>query len=363
MLGVGLLAKGPVHLIFFYPIILAALHRMKRWRELYHPAHIIGFLLMIGVFAPWAWLNLNQVSNAEESSGVWTQQLLARIDFGNADFGRWALRPFQILIDFLPWTPLLIWGWLSSRKELKEADRDDRWIAILQGCKFATVAGYAILLLSPEGLPRYAQPLYPALALLLVDLLGRVDSQKLSRYEGWWKIGNRVLPIIGIVAAPIVIILLPKLGYPISVLQISLAVCVGVIALGILFRLPSLPPLAATCLSLAATSIIAHALLIPAARTRDDYTPIADELMSVAADEEGVIVFLNPDHLRFLFYLDRPYQEVKLSADLPDDFRYLVTIPRELKKRTVQKRIDGAKELGQYEWEGRDYVVFDLKPN
>src|SRR5215467_6594865 len=38
-LGLGLLAKGPVHLVFFYGIVGAALAYSKDWRLLVHPAH------------------------------------------------------------------------------------------------------------------------------------------------------------------------------------------------------------------------------------------------------------------------------------------------------------------------------------
>src|SRR3989440_2079018 len=41
-LGLGLLAKGPTHLIFFYAIVFAVLWQMKKWRLLIHPAHLAG---------------------------------------------------------------------------------------------------------------------------------------------------------------------------------------------------------------------------------------------------------------------------------------------------------------------------------
>src|SRR5262249_36426126 len=53
-LGLGLLAKGPIHLIFFYAIALAVLWRFKEWRLLVHPAHFVGIAIMLGIFAVWA---------------------------------------------------------------------------------------------------------------------------------------------------------------------------------------------------------------------------------------------------------------------------------------------------------------------
>src|SRR5205809_4365105 len=41
-LGLGLLAKGPTHLFFFYGVVLAVLAYWKDWRFLVHPAHFVG---------------------------------------------------------------------------------------------------------------------------------------------------------------------------------------------------------------------------------------------------------------------------------------------------------------------------------
>src|SRR6184192_3932466 len=46
-LGLGLLAKGPTHLLFFYGIVIAVLAYWKEWRVLVHPAHFVGLAVMI----------------------------------------------------------------------------------------------------------------------------------------------------------------------------------------------------------------------------------------------------------------------------------------------------------------------------
>src|SRR5213592_4718183 len=53
-LGLGLLAKGPTHLLFFYGIVIAVLAYWKEWRVLVHPAHFVALVVMIGVAAAWA---------------------------------------------------------------------------------------------------------------------------------------------------------------------------------------------------------------------------------------------------------------------------------------------------------------------
>ena len=53
-LGLGLLAKGPTHLLFFYGIVIAVVAYWKNWRVLVHPAHFVALVVMIGIAAAWA---------------------------------------------------------------------------------------------------------------------------------------------------------------------------------------------------------------------------------------------------------------------------------------------------------------------
>ena len=49
-LGLGLLAKGPLHLLFFYAVVLAVLYRDGEWRAIWNPQHLLGISLMLGIF-------------------------------------------------------------------------------------------------------------------------------------------------------------------------------------------------------------------------------------------------------------------------------------------------------------------------
>ncbi|MDQ3120044.1 MAG: glycosyltransferase family 39 protein, partial [Verrucomicrobiota bacterium] len=53
-LGLGLLAKGPLLLLFFYAVVVSILWRTARLREPLRPAHWIGVTLMLAIFAGWA---------------------------------------------------------------------------------------------------------------------------------------------------------------------------------------------------------------------------------------------------------------------------------------------------------------------
>src|SRR5258708_8839771 len=51
-LGLGLLAKGPTHLIFFYAIVFAVRWQMKEWRFLIHPAHFCALPVLLALLSP-----------------------------------------------------------------------------------------------------------------------------------------------------------------------------------------------------------------------------------------------------------------------------------------------------------------------
>lgn len=365
-LGVALLAKGPVHLVFWYPILVATLFRARRIADLFHPAHLLGILVMSGVFLPWMILNLSQSADAGEASGVWTQQLLARFQFSGIDWGKWALQPFQMLADFLPWTPLLIWGWLATRAELKSAPRDDRWVAVLQGGKIGVLAGYGILLISPEALPRYALPFFPVLTVLMVDWLGRIDAKRLGRVEGWWRGANVGLSCVLILGSVILFFLAPRLaspGSPIPLTHAAAACGFGLAALGLNLKSLHWRPLIGTCTTLIAGVFTFHILAAPFYGS-GKYRPLARELEQLCPETEQLLVVYNPKHLRFLFYVERPYVEAGLMADLPDSFRYLMIRPSELSKEKFQKFLASfdEEELGRREWEGIEFVILDLNP-
>src|SRR5438309_5800892 len=48
-LGLGLLAKGPTHLLFFYGIVIAVLVCWNDWRVLVYPLHFFGLVARFGV--------------------------------------------------------------------------------------------------------------------------------------------------------------------------------------------------------------------------------------------------------------------------------------------------------------------------
>jgi 4-amino-4-deoxy-L-arabinose transferase-like glycosyltransferase len=149
-LGLGLLAKGPTHLLFFYAVVLAILWQTKQWRSLFHPAHFIGLIIMLGIFAAWA-IPLSQMTPTHRIVGTWSNQFVGRVTGEFFKFSVWILTLPRTLAYFLPWALLL--PFLRFRRF---PDDENRRLA----CGLAWGAGVALIMINlvPGAAPRYSLP-------------------------------------------------------------------------------------------------------------------------------------------------------------------------------------------------------------
>lgn len=162
-LGLGILAKGPVHLLFFYAVVVAVLFSEKKLRDLFGVPHWMGVLIMIAIFAAWAipyWQAMQGVTVGQN----WTVQLTGRFTGDDFKLRSWFLNIPRGLAYFLPWTlllPLVLktnWPTASERNLARTLS----WGA---GLPFLFVN------LLPGGLPRYSMPaLVPACWLMAMTL-------------------------------------------------------------------------------------------------------------------------------------------------------------------------------------------------
>ncbi|RYD80722.1 MAG: phospholipid carrier-dependent glycosyltransferase, partial [Verrucomicrobiaceae bacterium] len=93
-LGLAALAKGPVHLLFFYALVLAV---PRGRREFISLPHLTGLLLMAGIFACWAvpYFEAAGAMRGEETqasaAGVWYEQAAERFGGGSFVLSDWLL--------------------------------------------------------------------------------------------------------------------------------------------------------------------------------------------------------------------------------------------------------------------------------
>ena len=191
-LGLGILAKGPVHLLFFYGVVIAVVWKERNWRALFHPAHLVGIIIMLGIFAAWA-IPFVQATNQATATTKWSQQFTGRLRGTDFQFGRWIFNIPHGVLYLLPWIiflPLVRFESFSEEKD-RQLARAIAWGALVP---------FVIVNLVPGSIPRYAMPaIVPAIWLLAMTLT-QENLQWPSRLSGKtfsWKARERW--IIGIV--------------------------------------------------------------------------------------------------------------------------------------------------------------------
>ncbi|MEY2536837.1 MAG: hypothetical protein QOG67_577 [Verrucomicrobiota bacterium] len=149
-LGLGWLAKGPVLLIFFYIMIVAVVWRSKRWKELIHPAHFLGVILMLAIFAAWA-IPFIKLSGQSRTMTKWANQFLGRTAPESFHFRVWILGIPRAIGQFLPWVlflPILRFDKFRDENQQRLA-RSLMWSFVVP------LAGVSLL---PGSAPRYSLP-------------------------------------------------------------------------------------------------------------------------------------------------------------------------------------------------------------
>ncbi|HEY2122672.1 MAG TPA: glycosyltransferase family 39 protein, partial [Chthoniobacterales bacterium] len=200
-LALGMLAKGPTHLIFYYGIILPVLLIGKNTRSLLHPAH---FLSLIVIFAPllcWA-VPCSLAVSGHHPAGVWKfwwGQLASRASAESDEHFRlavWLLNGPQTLKNYLPWTLLLplLWRKETVRAIAAAGDSAPRDVALFRGARCGMVATAVLMILLPNGSPRYIYPLIVVPCLLLGRALTAENGAGVpAAIESLWRPINLVL--------------------------------------------------------------------------------------------------------------------------------------------------------------------------
>lgn len=164
-LGLGLLAKGPTHLIFFYAIVLAVLWQMKEWRLLIHPAHFAGLAIMLGIFAAWAIPFLHSTTT-HVAAVKWSNQFTGRLQGIDFRFVSWIQNVPRGLIYFLPW--VLLFPFVRFSKFHDHAER-----RLARALAWGIAVPFLAVNLVPGAVPRYGMPVIaPASWLLAMSYAG-----------------------------------------------------------------------------------------------------------------------------------------------------------------------------------------------
>ena len=264
-LGLGLLAKGPTHLLFFYGIVIAVLACFKNWRILVHPAHFVGLAVMVGIAGAWAIPFLNSTTS-HVAIDKWSGQYTGRLKGIDFKFSDWIQNIPRGLIYFLPWVLLFPFARLLRFHEQSEQ-------RLARALCWGTAMPFLAVNLVPGGLARYSMPaIVPA-----SWLLGMIGASNALQWPSRWMKAERV----------------------------SVKVAAAFVGLGLVIGAIGYP----------VTAIVL--------RNRQQVKSAAAEINALVPPTETLYA-VNPDYQPVFFYVKAPVQYVSSLKTLPHDVRYFL---------------------------------------
>ena len=266
-LGLGVLAKGPLHLLFFYAVVFAVLYFEGEMRKLVSFAHLTGLLIILGVFAAWA-VPYWQVMREADLAQTWSVQLTGRLTGDDFKLESWLLNIPRGLAYFLPWVLLLP---LVPRVKWSSASEHN----LARALGWGAAVPFLLVNLLPGGLPRYSMPaLVPACWLMAMTFA----AQEI-RWQG-------------------------KFARP----QFRLRFVIG------------------TAVVAAVLLCIYAGAVIPVLESRAKVKPLAAQIDGLVPDSEPLYA-LDPDFQPFLFYVRSRLVYVNRLEEMPATARYLLVQP------------------------------------
>ncbi len=306
-LGLALLAKGPLHLVFFYALVAAVLWQTKNWRLLFHPAHFVGLAIMLAIFAAWA-IPFLQSTTTQLAVHKWSAQFSGRLSATDFNFSSWGQNVPRSLVYFLPW--VILFPFVRFTKFQDDAQR-----RLARALTWGIVGPLLVVNLVPGALPRYSMPaVVPASWLLAMSYAGNaLDWPHKLRLGGegvWAKV------VAGFVGLGLVI---GGIGYPFTALVL---------------------------------------------RNRQQVKKAAAEINAIVPAGETLYA-VNPDYQPVFFYVKAPLGYVSRIANLPTDTHFfLVRTEIEEEAARVQKWAPrSTHRLARIkDYRKREMILFEVGP-
>ena len=375
------LVKGPVYLLFFYPIVFFALKRTNRLKDIFSPAHFVSLALALAPMVIWGFLVKQQIADlptvpaiidddgneivARTPGEVWWQQISGRLAFDRIDAAEWAELPFRVLLILAPW-PIL--GWISNRINRRSDKPLDRLGILRKALGWGSFLSILAFCLLPATRARYLMPaLAPVCFWAVLSIMPALERSHPLQHN--WK---RLMVGFMFVAGAIALILPFCLQFDSKAIAFSCNL-VGVILLSLLlvrilkmepdlkFFLLMVPPFATLSLVLATT-------VLPTAKLHENVRPTA-EAINAAAPNPGSIAAMSPGPQPFLFYLGTRCAEVTRITEFPPDTAYVLIDPDYWKRPEVRDRFEyqGLNDVriqvkDQRFDNGREYLLIGREP-
>jgi 4-amino-4-deoxy-L-arabinose transferase-like glycosyltransferase len=271
-LGLGLLAKGPLHLFYFYALVVVILWRTGKLRELFAPAHFLGIAIMLGIFAAWA-IPYLQMTASENVAHVWSRQFSGRLVGEDFKFSGWILNIPRGLGYFLPWILLVPFA-----RHAEFTNDNDRRIA--RGLGWGIACSFIAVSLVPGALARYTMPLIAPMCWRTASLL----CAERSNLPQWLRLHC------------------PQFVTP----ELRLALLVALVA---------------------ALGMGVYAIAVVPRLQQHQKTKAIAAQIDAALPQSELLYAVDPDFQPFLFYVHAPLKYVSRLSDLPQDVRYFLVQP------------------------------------
>ncbi len=195
-LGVGLLVKGPLILLFFYLVVFSVAISEKKIRELIRYEHFAGIALMLMIFLSWAFFINSPKSPSQQMTSTWLTEIILRFNAEDVNIILWGKRVLGAVMGFLPWLVFMPFFW--NRKWLSNIE--EKHLKVFTACRLAFVMSFLIVNLMPGTKARYSYPLF-CLALVMLGWLLSAQPAISSVAERIWKrILLLVLPLVSLIS-------------------------------------------------------------------------------------------------------------------------------------------------------------------
>jgi 4-amino-4-deoxy-L-arabinose transferase-like glycosyltransferase len=207
-LGLGLLAKGPTHLVFFYGIVIAVLAYWKSWRLLIHPAHFVALVVMIWIAAAWA-IPFVHSTTSQVAMEKWSGQYTGRLKGIDFKFFSWIQNIPRGLIYFLPW--LLLFPFVRFSKLQEQSEQ-----RLARALCWGIAVPFLGVNLVPGAVARYSMPaIVPAcwlLAMICTESALQWPRPWMGGQGNWTKVTTAFVALGFVIGA---------LGYPITAMVLK----------------------------------------------------------------------------------------------------------------------------------------------
>jgi 4-amino-4-deoxy-L-arabinose transferase-like glycosyltransferase len=281
-LGLGWLAKGPTHLIFFYALVIAVFWQTKQWRALFHPAHFLGILLMLAIFGSWA-VPFMHMHESGKVVGKWSGQFAGRVTGEFFHFGVWILTIPRAIGYFLPW--LLLVPFIRFDKFEDDGDR-----CLARALAWSAGVPLIAICLMPGSAPRYTLPVLTPFCWLL----GMCFARKAFAVPPWFPFRSENIWARSAAVFVAMALFVGLVGYPTTAF-----------AIGHRMEIPR-----------------ALRRIVPERKVKN----IADKI-NAAVPVTETLYAVDPNYQPFFFYMHSPVIYASSLEELPYEARYFLVRP------------------------------------